>query len=177
MMRAMLDGGLPRYLQNKAEAMSATAARLASGDAARESISAECSATDLTGVRRIRIRDFQFVSDSGPAFGGYSLGPSSPELLLGVLASCLTHMYLIAAAWRGIVLHSVSVRVEAENNDARLLGLETADPPTPFNLRAFVKVESEEPPQELGALHDYVEEACPLTRLIKEPATLEVHRL
>jgi uncharacterized OsmC-like protein len=177
MIPGMQDGGLPRYLQNKAAAMSAAAAGLASGDAARESISAECSASDLTGTRRIQIRDFRLVSDSGPAFGGYSLGASSPELLLGVLASCLTHTYLIAAAWRGLALRSVNVRVEAENNDARLLGLETSDPPLPFNLRALVKVESEEPSEALAELHNYVEQNCPLTRLVREPASFEVQRL
>src|SRR5439155_16715072 len=121
---------------------SAGAASASSGDSMRETVSAECSASDLTGVRRIRIHDFQLISDSGPAFGGFSLGPSSPELLLGVLASCLTHVYLIGAAQRGLRLENVHVRFEAENNDAGLLGLETADPPYPFNIRAFIHIDT-----------------------------------
>src|SRR5436189_4174421 len=107
--------------------MAETGAGATSGDAMRETVSAECSASDLTGVRRVRIRDFQLVSDSGPAFGGFGLGPSSPEMLLGVLASCLTHTYLIGAAQRGMSLDAVQVRFEAENNDAGFLGLDTAD--------------------------------------------------
>ena len=166
--------GLPAYLRNKAEAMAAAAARYGSGDAARETIAAECSATDLTGVRRIRIRDFQLLSDSGPAFGGFGLGPSSPELLLGVLASCLTHMYLIGAANRGLSLDSVNVRLQAENNDAALLGLATSDPPLPFNIRAFVRVESNAPAADIAALHEYVEAACPLTKIIREPNPVTV---
>ena len=122
--------------------MKSHARRFDSGDAAREAIAAECVADDSTGVRRIQIRDFQFVSDSGPGFGGKSLGPSSPELLLGVLASCLTHTYLIGAASQGVPLDSVRVRMEADNNDAGFLGLTTADPSYPFNIRAHVHIES-----------------------------------
>jgi uncharacterized OsmC-like protein len=171
-----MANGLTEYLGNKAAAMSRSAASYKAGDDVRETISAECTAADLTGVRRIRIRDFQVVSDSGPAFGGFSLGPSSPELLLGVLASCLTHTYLIGAANRGISLDSVRVRLEAENNDARFLGLDTNDPDVPFNLRALVHVESPAPAEVLEALHSYVEYACPLTKIIREPQELEIRR-
>ncbi len=132
--------GLGEYISRKAAAMQATARGLASGDAARETISAECTAADGTGVRRVRIREFQYLSDSGPGFGGFGLGPSSPEMLLGALASCLAHTYLIGAAQMGLALASVRVRFEAENNDARLLGLETSDPELPFNIRAQVEV-------------------------------------
>src|SRR6185436_20667930 len=106
----------------------------------------------------------QFVSDSGPGFGGKNLGPSSPELLLGVLASCLTHTYLIGAASKGLQLDSVRVRMEADNNDAGFLGLTTADPSYPFNLRAHVHLASPEDGARLSALHDYAAGTCPLTK-------------
>ena len=163
------ERGLQAYLRNKKLAMLAAAERLGSGEAARETIAAECSAGDLTGVRRVRIRDFQLISDSGSAFGGFSLGPSSPELLLGVLASCLTHTYLIGAASLGIPLDNVQVRFEAENNDAAFLGLETADPPYPAGIRGTVRLESPAAPAALSALHEYAAASCPLTRLVREP--------
>ena len=171
-----MTGGLPEYLRNKALAMTNAATARASGDAVRETISAECSASDLTGVRRIRIGDFHLLSDSGPAFGGFRLGPSSPELLLGVLASCLTHTYLIAAAARGISLESVSVRFEAENNDAHFLGLETSDPDLPFNIRAHVRIESDAPREQVDDLHSYAEQNCPLTKIIREPHQVRIIR-
>lgn len=170
----MTESGLARYLQDKAVAMAAHASRFANGDAARETISAECSASDLSGARRIRIRDFELISDSGPGFGGFGLGPSSPELLLGVLASCLTHTYLIAAARRGLTLDEVHVRFEAENNDAGFLGLDTSDPPLPFNIRARVRLESPAPAAEIEQLHRYAEASCPLTRIIREPQRVDV---
>src|SRR6185436_16832512 len=116
----------------------------------------------------------QFVSDTGPGFGGKNLGPSSPELLLGVLASCLTHTYLIGAASKGLQLDSVRVRMEADNNDAGFLGLMTADPSYPFNIRAYVHLESPENDGQLSALHEYAATTCPLTGLIREPATVTI---
>lgn len=166
--------GLETYLSTKAEAMTAAARTLGTGDAARETIAAECSVSDLTGIRRVKIRDFQIVSDSGPAFGGFSLGPSSPELLLGVLASCLTHTYLIGAAQRGISLDGVHVRFEAENNDAAFLGLDTADPSYPFNIRGIVRIESRAGEAEIEALHAYAASTCPLTKLIREAQPVAV---
>jgi uncharacterized OsmC-like protein len=168
------ERSLQIYLNNKAKAMAAAARAGGAGNSFRETVSAECSASDLTGVRRVRIRDFQLVSDSGPAFGGFGLGPSSPELLLGVLASCLTHTYLIGAARQGIALDAVRVRFEAENNDAAFLGLETADPPYPFNIRAQVRVESPASAEAIAALHAYAASNCPLTRLVREPLSVTI---
>jgi uncharacterized OsmC-like protein len=168
------DGGLRRYLVSKKDAMLAAAARFASGDAARETIAAECSASELTGVRQIRIREFSLVSDSGPGFGGTNRGPSSPELLLGVLASCLTHTYLIGAALQDVPLDNVHVRFEAENNDAAFLGLETSDPPQPHNIRARVRLESPADASKLAALHDYARRSCPLTKLVREPQEVTI---
>ena len=148
--------------------------RFTSGDAAREAIVAECVADDASGARRVTIRDFAFVSDSGPGFGGGSLGPSSPELLLGVLASCLTHTYLIGAAFKGVPLDSVRVRMEADNNDAAFLGLTTADPPYPFNIRAHVHIESPAGAADLATLHAYAATTCPLTKLVREPASVSI---
>ncbi len=166
--------GLAQYLVHKKEALAKTAASLPSGDSARETISAESFASDLTGVRRIKIRDFQILSDSGAGFGGYNLGPSSPELLLGVLASCLTHTYLIGAARQGIALDSVHVRFEAQNNDARFLGLETADPDVPFNIRARVEVRSDADRDAIAALHEFAARYCPLNKIMREPQTITI---
>jgi uncharacterized OsmC-like protein len=168
------ETSLRQYLANKAAAMSRAAKSFSSGESVRETIAAECVASDLTGVRRVRMRDFQLISDSGAAFGGFGLGPSSPEILLGVLASCLTHTYLIGAAQRNIPLDRVQVRFEAENNDAAFLGLSTDDPPYPFNIRAVVRVESGAAQEELKELHDYAAQTCPLTRLVRESLPVQI---
>src|SRR5436305_3720357 len=77
-------------------------------------LQAQVRAEGRSGVRRIRIRDFQIISDSGPDFAGYNLGPSSPELQLGVLGSCLTHVFLIQAADREVPLDAIEVEVTGQ---------------------------------------------------------------
>jgi uncharacterized OsmC-like protein len=167
-------GNLRDYLTRKAAAMAATAAALPAGDAARETVRAECHVDPTTGARRVRLRDFEIVSDSGAGFGGSSLGPSSPELLLAVLSTCLAHVYLIGAARQGIPLDDVRVRFEAENNDARFLGLETGDPDLPFNIRGHVELETDADPAAVSALHDYATRNCPLTKIVREAQSLEI---
>jgi uncharacterized OsmC-like protein len=95
-------------------------------------------------------------------------------MLLGVLASCLTHTYLIGAATRGISLDRVHVRFEAENNDAAFLGLAINDPPYPDNIRAMVDVESSAPAERLAELHEYAAQTCPLTKMLRLPLQVTI---
>lgn len=169
--------GLRDYLRQKAAALRGAAIAKPAGADWREEVSAACIADDLTGVRKLRIRDWQYIGDSGAAFGGWSLGPSSPELLCGVISTCLTHTYEIGAATMDIPLDRIEVRVSAENNDARFLGIETTDPNVPFNIQAHIRVQSADAtPDQLATLHRYASERCPLTQLIRtaNPVTLVV---
>lgn len=166
--------GLGDYLAQKAAAMRRAAEERPRGEDWHETIEATCVADDATGVRKLRIRDWQFIGDSGPAFGGWGLGPSSPELLLGVISTCLTHTYLIGAATMGITLDRVEVKVTAENNDARFLGIETSDPDLPFHIRAEVRIEAAGlPAAERARLHRYAER-CPLTKLVRNSNVVTV---
>ena len=166
--------GLQAYLRQKADSMQRAAAERPNGRDWHEQIEAICVADDATGVRKLRIRDWHFVSDSGPAFGGWSLGPSSPELLCGVVSTCLTHTYEIGAAMLGIPVDRIQVRVTAENNDARFLSIPTDDPAVPFNITAHATVEAPKATAEqIEALHEYARQ-CPLTNLIRQPNTVTV---
>jgi uncharacterized OsmC-like protein len=171
----MSDRGLSAYLRQKAAALRAAAARKPRGDQWRDTVQAVCVADDLTGVRKLRIRDWQFISDSGPDFGGWGLGPSSPELLCGVLSTCLTHTYLIGAAMLDVPLERVELHVTAENNDAAFLEIATDDPPLPFNLTARVRLDAPAASAEQrAALHRYAAERCPLTRLIRTASAVTI---
>lgn len=169
--------GLRDYLIDKAAAIRSLAASKPDPADWRETVSATCVADDRTGVRKLRIRDWQFIGDSGPGFGGFSLGPSSPELLCGVISTCLTHTYEIGACLMGIPLDRIEVSVTAENNDARFAGLESDDPPVPFNISAKVTLAAPSASdQQLAQLHRYASERCPLTNLIRNggPVTVKV---
>lgn len=141
----------------------------------RDTVRAVCVAGDATGVRRLQIRDWHLVGDSGPDFGGWRLGPSSPELLCGVISTCLVHTYLIVAAWADVPVDRVEVEVSAENNDARFLEVPTTDPAVPWNITAAVRLDAPDATSEqVAALHRYVAERCPLTQLIRTPQPLTI---
>lgn len=162
------ERGLRAYLRQKAQSMRAAAGQRPAGEQWRDQVAAECVADDATGVRKLRIRDWQFIGDSGPAFGGWGLGPSSPELLCGVLSTCLTHTYLIGAAMLDIPVDRVEVRITAANNDAAFLNIAATDPPLPFDLTAHVRLTAPAAsPEQRAALHAYAANNCPLTRLIR----------
>lgn len=139
----------------------------------RETVSATCVADDVTGVRKLRMRDWEIIGDSGPDFGGWSLGPSSPELFCGVISTCLTHTYLIAAASLDVPLDRVEVTVSSTNNDAHFLGITGDDPDVPYDITARVSLEAEDATAEqVATLHAYAAERCPLSKLVREPNTV-----
>ncbi len=109
--------GLRAYLTVKRAALLARRKALrADPPTAPHRLRARTTAEERSGVRRIRIRHHQILSDSPPDFAGYDLGPASPEIQLGVLSSCLTHIFLIQAADLRIPLDSLEVEVEADQD-------------------------------------------------------------
>ncbi|MEM5316017.1 OsmC family protein [Paraburkholderia sp. JHI869] len=136
-------------------------------------LKANVRALGRSGVREIRIRDFQVISDSPPDFAGYNLGPASPELQLGVLGSCLTHITLIQAAERGLAVDSIEVEVTGEQHPlAQQPGFETI-PIFPHNIRYTLEIVSPEPAHAIRELHEAVEAVCPIFNLLRQPQVIE----
>jgi len=167
-------GSLIEFLQQKRNAL-LTRRKLAEAqsDHAGTKLRAKVKALGRSGVREIRIRDFQVISDSPPDFAGYDLGPSSPELQLGVLGSCLTHIALIQAADLQVSLHALEVEVEGEMHPlAGRSGYEDV-PVYPHNIQYKLLIESDEPEETLQALHESIEKVCPIFNLLREPQRIE----
>lgn len=130
-------------------------------------------AAGRSGVREIRIRDFQIISDSPDDFAGYNLGPSSPELQLGVLGSCLTHITLIQASIRGVSLETLEVEVTGELHPlAGKPGYEEI-PVYPHNIAYTVTLGSTETDETIQALREAVERVCPIYNLLVNPQTIQ----
>ena len=107
-----MSADLNEYLSEKREAI---IRRTAASESAQPTVlRASISAEGRSGVRRIRIREHQVISDSPADFAGYDLGRSSPELQLGVLGSCVTHVFLIQAAKLGVPLDALAVEVQGQ---------------------------------------------------------------
>jgi uncharacterized OsmC-like protein len=164
---------LREYLKQKREALLLRRQQvLASGDALK-TLKASARAEGRSGVRRIKIRDFQVISDSEADFAGYDLGPSSPELQLGALASCLTHIYLIQAAEQQIPLDSLEVEITGQL-DLRggRPGFEHI-PVYPHKLEYTVHIDSPSTPEQIEALTKEVERVCPVLNLLRNPQEIE----
>ncbi len=136
-------------------------------------LSARVRAEDRSGVRRIRIRDFQILSDSGPDFAGYDLGPGSPELQLGVLGSCLTHIFLIQAADRRVPLDSLDVEVTGQTDPRANQPSFEHVPVYPHNISYTVHITSSASDAELAELHQAVERVCPILNLLVNPQEIK----
>ncbi|MGK9230901.1 OsmC family protein [Inquilinus limosus] len=163
---------LNEYLGQKHEAIAARQARIAAGEAGPRTLTARVRAEGRSGVRRIRIRDFQVISDSEADFAGYDLGPSSPELQLGVLGSCLTHTFLIQAAALGVSLESLELEVTGTIDPrAGSPGFEDV-PIYPHGLRYAVSIASPAAEAEIEALREAVERNCPILNLLRRPQAI-----
>jgi uncharacterized OsmC-like protein len=161
------------YLAQKRKAFLDRGRRIADGSLGPVALKAKATAEGRSGVRRIRIRDFQIITDSPPDFAGYDLGPSSPELVLGGLASCLNHSYLIQAAALEVPIESIEVEVEGSIDPrAGGPGYETV-PVYPQNIAYVVRIAGPASAAQIQTLRDNVEKFCPILNLIKQPQTIE----
>lgn len=163
---------LNEYLAQKRDAVLAQRAKVETGEAGARSIQAQVTAEGRSGIRHIRIREHHVISDSPYDFAGYNLGATSPELQLGVLGSCLTHIFLIQAAAQGVPLDELAVEVSGQM-DARAgrPGYEEI-PIYPHNITYTVHIKSSASTAELEDLHKSVERVCPIFNLLLQPQNI-----
>lgn len=164
---------LNEYLEQKRQAIQQRQENIEQTGGAPVSLAAQVSVEGRSGIRRIRIRDHQVISDSAPDFAGYDLGPGSPELQLGVLGSCLTHIFLIQAASRQVPLDSLSVDVSGQLDPrSGRPGFEDV-PVYPHNIAYTVHIASPASDEEINSLFEAVERACPILNLLVNPQQIK----
>lgn len=146
-----MTSGLTKYIRHKRKLHDARGDKpVGSG-----SLVARVVAEGRSGVRRIFIRNFQVISDGAPAGAGFDLGPAPGELLIGSLAACLNHGYLIQASLLDIELDSLEVTAEAAVKPGQIGSGATT--PVDLGLRYTAKVTSSASDAELEALRQQVE--------------------
>jgi uncharacterized OsmC-like protein len=125
-----------------------------------------------SGIRRIRIRDFQLLSDATPALAGYNLGPGAAEMQMGVLGACLTHLVLIVAADMEIPLDAVDVDVWADQDaESKVPGYDHV-PGVPHDIGYTLRIASPASAGTIATLHQAVEAVCPVLNLLANPQTI-----
>lgn len=161
------------YLAEKREAVLARNAAIEAGTAQPLQLKAHVRAEGRSGVRRLRIRDHQVISDSPPDFAGYNLGPSSPELQLGVLGTCVTHIFLIQAAQRQVPLQSLEVEVTGIIDPRGGSPGHESTPIWPHDIGYTVHIDSPASRADIDALFEAVQRSCPILNLLRNPQAIK----
>jgi uncharacterized OsmC-like protein len=163
---------LPEYTARKRDRVEALRDQLGASDAPATPLRAVARVAGGSGVRPVHMRDFTVVTDAGAALGGYELGPTAPELLLGALASCLAHSWLIVAARRGLAIETLEVEVTGRIDYRGTLAVGEQAPVPPFDLAYDVRLTSPASDAEIAAVRDEVERLCPVLQAITQPLPL-----
>lgn len=122
-----------------------------------------------TGLRQVSLgRDGYHLQlhDSAPELLGRGIAPTVEEHLLGVSATCLTHIFEVQAASRNVLLDSLQLTVDGTLTPR--FGSNVSGPARFQNLRYVARVESPADAAQIEALRDAVEASCPLYNLIKD---------
>lgn len=159
------DDGLPlsHYLQRLQTAL---ARQATAGDVSRE-LTARVTAESRSGVRRLRIRDFQLISDSHRSFAGYNLGAGSWDTQVGVLGSAVATEFLVQAASAGVELEAVDV-VFTSHQDPPSAARAPRQVSYPRNLRYEAYIVSPASDEQLERLRLKVESSSPVLNLVSQ---------
>jgi uncharacterized OsmC-like protein len=157
--------GLNDYLIEMREAVRAQKKRTQEAGYPPNRYQATVTSDDRTGVRKVRIRDFQLVSDSSPASGGFDLGPTPVELLFASLGSCLVSTFLNQAANRGIPIDSVDVDVSGQTDPRASLPNYPDVPLFPHEVSFVLRVNSSASKEDIREVFEAAERFCTVSAL------------
>lgn len=146
-------------------------AALASASTDTKTLTARVTAESRAGVRRLRIRDYQYLSDSGRDFGGYNLGAGSWDTEVGVLASAVADEFIVQAAKHGVPIDSIDV-LFTSNPDAAAVE-KTRKVAYPRNLTYVAYIDSPASEAQLEELRKAVDAGSAVLNLVKEPQPIQ----
>jgi uncharacterized OsmC-like protein len=135
-------------------------------------VNAKVTAMGGAGARKIQIRGFELISDAKPEAGGFNLGPTPVELLMGSLGACISSSFLHQAAMRQIPVDELIVDVAAQTDPRGALLAYPDIPNHPHNIRFTVRVSSPATDEELQKLLDGAEHNCSVSNLIRAQETV-----
>lgn len=135
-------------------------------------IAAKVTAMGGSGARKIQIRDFELISDAKPEAGGFNLGPTPVELLMGAVGACLSSSFLHQAAMRGIPVDEVIIDVTAQTDPRGALPAYPDIPNYPHNIQFVARVNSPATDAELHVMLAAAEQTCSVSNLIRAQETV-----
>jgi hypothetical protein len=128
-------------------------------------LSGTVTAISRTGIRRLRIRNFQLLSDGGREAGEFGLGAGSWPSVVGALGSALAGDYLVQAAVKGIPIEDLELIFTSRPGSApsQTTGTQVT---YPRNLVYIVFIKSPATDAQLEDLRKTVERVSPVYNLV-----------
>jgi uncharacterized OsmC-like protein len=125
------------------------------------------TAIGRTGIRRLRIRNFQLLSDGGRESGESNLAAGSWPSVVGALGSALAGDYLVQAAVKGIPIDDLELIFTAKPGTApsKTTGTQVT---YPRNLNYIVFITSPATDAQLEDLRKTVERVSPVFHLVTD---------
>ena len=154
------------YLADKRAAVQAVRHRVTETNPPPKQIAVSVTATGRDGVRRVSIRDHRQLLDSSIELGGFDLGPSPVETLLGALGGCLAHTIIVQAAARSVPLDGVSIDVSATIDPRAGHPKHPEVPVHPTAITYVARIESPADHATIKRLLESAERVCPITSLL-----------
>jgi uncharacterized OsmC-like protein len=121
-----------------------------------------------------RTEPFELHHDEPPVILGNNLGVNPVEYAMSALAGCVTTVFVVNAAARGINLKSVRVELEGEIDLRGLLNLNKTVRPGYEQIRMKYFVESDAPREEIEELLQYAKGKSPVHDVITNPVPVKV---
>ncbi len=134
------------------------------------------TAVGRTGIRRLRIRNFQLLSDGGREAGESNLGAGSWPSVVGALGSALIGDYLVQAAVKGIPIDDLELIFTARPGTApsKTTGTQVT---YPRNLNYIVFITSPATDAQLEDLRKTVEHVSPVFHLVTDSQKVDHGKL
>lgn len=139
-------------------------------------LSARVTAVGRTGIRRLRIRNFQILSDGGRDVAEFNLGAGSWPSVVGALGSAVAGDYLTQAAIKGIPIDALEVVFTSRPGTAPSQSTGT-QVTYPRNLAYTAFIVSPASDAELEDLRQTVERVSPVLRLVSESQNIDHGKL
>lgn len=158
--------GLRDFLVEKRAALQQRQSAATTGSQPSPPLRAHVRVEGGTGLRHVRTGEdrFQFIHDNPRDLAGFDLGPTVEEHQLGVMGTCLTHIFEIQAAQRQVVLDGLELEVEGTLTPRR----GASEPPRLRDVRYTVFITSPATEKDIDGLRVAVEAVCPIYNLLKD---------
>lgn len=111
----------------------------------------------------VSARDFGFIIDEPPSFGGTDAGPNPVEYLLASLAGCMNVVIHMIAHERGVEVRALRLTVNGDLDPSRLMGHPTENRSGFQSIELIADIDSDASPADLDEILRLSELRCPVS--------------